>query len=274
MKTALLLFMLGCGGVDYVHISPVDSKPATFDLGVLEQPGAKTRRTTRYHVDLDLTAEAGSHSVDKHITGDGRGERTDEVVEVKDGAVTKMKVSYGEDSFTAEGENPRVDPTVGKTFVVELVGADMHVLLEDGSQPTEKMSKRVRGDFSWMGKKVAAQTKTFRPGEQVAADVMPLLEREASKLGIDVSKSSAVYRGQHEDEGIFDIEVSLSKSALVGEGSADLKLAVRGQVGRKLPGGQSGEYTGAGTLSFRADSGGAALKCDGSFVGTGKWEAL
>jgi hypothetical protein len=269
-----LLGLLGCAGNNLQPIAPIDSKSVAVMFGTIEHAGSKTRRDVGFHFDLDIAAVGQAGSARRHITGSGKSAHTEEALEVSQDRVTKLRVAYGENFIDYEGDahSRYTDPASGHSYVVSagnVTGASLSIARDDGTA-TEKEIDSVKGDFGWVGKAFPIQRKSFEPGEQVSRDLMPLIEREASKFGVTVDTASAVYRGTHVAEAVFDVEAKFSKSFVLEKGAASVSYTLRGQLGR-APDGTSGEERGSGTMSLRIDGKGFTLDVSGTFDATGNF---
>lgn len=268
----LLSCLLGCVGQSYPPIAPVDPKPDALTLGTVEHVGSKTRRSVNAHFDLDLTAAGNAGSAHRHVFGAVKSERAEETLEVAGDRVTKLRATYGENFIDYEGDarSRYTDPVSGHSYVItagSIADASLSIARENGTA-TQKEIDSVKGDFGWVGKAFPVQHKTFQPGEQVARDLMPLIEREASKFGVTVDTASAVYRGTHGAEAVFDVEAKFSKASALETGAAIVSYTFRGQLGRS-GGGESGEEHGAGTMSLRINGKGFQLDVSGTFDAEG-----
>lgn len=270
------LLGLGCAGQGYQPIAPIDPKSDVLTLGTVEHVGSKTRRDVSFHFDLDLAAVGQAGSARRHVFGSGKSARIEEALEVSQDRVTKLRATYdvGGNFIDYEGDarSRYVDPASGHSYVIapgNVADASPTITREDGIA-TQKEIDSVKGDFGWVGKALPVQTKTFQPGEQVSHDFMPLIEREASKFGVTVDTASAVYRGTHGAEAVFDVEAKFSKASALATGTVGVSYTLRGQLGR-APDGTSGEQRGAGTMSLRIDGKGFQLDVSGTFDAMGSF---
>ncbi len=278
---ALSACLLSACGASFVPITPIDAKPGSFTFGASEKVGAKTRRSMTYRFDVSVIVAAGSRSVSRHVTAKGHTRRVEEIIELdKSGHAAKLRVAYEDDTivWTGDIDKTAVAPTVSKTYLVTMSSAGAKVTRDDGSEAPEKEAKSVAGDFPWLEENLlAVREKSFVVGERVASDIMPFFVRDAKVAGASVSSASAIYRGLHGSEGVFDVDVKFSRSTSLDDkgptGTADVTFSTRGQIGFTADD-RSGEFTGSGSLTVRVASGSASIECSGPFEASGRWDPL
>lgn len=180
-------------------------------------------------------------------------EKTLTILETKDGAPVRQRVTYG--SMSRKGSVPALGgrtkeledfpPVSGKTYLVEIDGDDVHVAAEDGAKPPGKEREFVEDDFKKqikMREKMKKQSEVKRKEkskkkmddapapeakdwtEHVEAAVRQRLEEE----GLKVETCSITPEGPRNDHGVkrlaFGLELSAGKDSwLIGEATADLK---------------------------------------------------
>jgi hypothetical protein len=177
---------------------------------------------------------------------DKRVEKEEELLAVKDGAATKIRVTYAK-SFKDKTKNGKVsagpEPIDGKTYVVEKVGDE--VLVTDGKGGTVPAAEEtlVAKDYKSLGKPdpflVGMPKRPLKKGERVPELELALQTyfvtravedaKEGSDNELTVSDVEVTYEGDKGKLGQFDVKLKMTfrKDWMVMEVPFDGDLAIR-----------------------------------------------
>lgn len=221
--------------------------------------GDKRTRTSIMAMTLEVEAAGQKKSMKQGETK----EKDEEVLEVKDGRPSKIKVTYKKMNKSMQEAGPpqtKAEPIEGKTYIVEEKDGDVVVTTEDGGKPPLPEATAVKKDYE----------KTFGKDSKSKAFTEALLEAKLEKgkratdveklfneafgpgLGNDgkdapkVGEVKLTYQGTEGDHALFDIEMTMK----VDEGPMKMNMPLKGKLEILREGAQMGTVTLKGPIEL------------------------
>ncbi len=212
---------------------PKEATPKETGTKLTKKPaavGQKRSEDTEMQMKLKLKMAGKEMKLDQSETQ----KKDEEVLEVTNGAITKLKVTYTQDDKTqSENDKPakaKPSPVNGKTYIVTVKDGKT-VVLNDKEKPAPKAeAAHVEHDYHAFGKPdpftAAIPDRPLKDGEEVpelaSAIVAEMLSNQKQgkddKLTIDSAK--VIFKGKDGDNGVFDVSMNLSG------GDPQMKIAV------------------------------------------------
>lgn len=221
--------------------------------------GDKRTRTSIMAMTLEVEAAGQKKSMKQGETK----EKDEEVLEVKDGRPSKIKVTYKKKNKSMQEAGPpqtKAEPIEGKTYVVEEKDGEVIVTTEDGGKPPLAEVTAVKKDFQKsFGKDSKAKafaeallTAKLEKGKR-ATDVEKLFNEafgpglsDDGKKAPKVGEVKLTYQGTEGDHALFDIEMTMK----VDEGPMKMSMPLKGKLKILREGAQMGTVTLKGPIEL------------------------
>ena len=161
--------------------------------------------------------------------------RSEEILEVTNDAITKIKVTFAEDakSTTEPGKAPKVKASAvaGKTYVVSALAGKITVLNDKGKAPPKAEATLLEKKYRSLGKAdpfvAGMPVRPLKDGE----DVLELSDALGSqvkgndeKMTLEAVKIS--FRNRQGDSGIFDVSMTIR----TGETGLKMTIPLKGTI--------------------------------------------
>jgi hypothetical protein len=183
------------------------------------------------------------------------GKKDEEILEVANNAIMKLKVTYTEDSKSmGEGGQPakaKPSPLVGKTYIVASKDGKV-VVLTDKEKPAPKAeASLVEKQYKSLGKPdpmlAAMPDRALKDGEDVpelAAAITQSMKDHDDKTKLEGAKIT--FKKKDGDNGIFDVAMTIKSD----DGPFKMSVPLKGTVTMRVADGWPSTLELSGPLSF------------------------